>query len=228
LPDRAAAVSIFDHHKERMNTIKRMLALVMTIGSLAFAQHAAAQEAPEALVKRISQEVLDLAKADKEIQAGNQKRVRDLVEAKILPHVDFEHMTALAAGLDWQKATPEQQKQLAHEFRALLVHTYSGAISQIKDQQVALKPNRAGPASTDVEVRTEIAQPRGEPMELNYRLEKLADGWKIYDISIMGAWLVETYKSSFTTEIGKGGIDGLIKVLADKNKNLAAGIAKAS
>ncbi len=203
-----------------MKIIKRMLALVMTVGSLAFTQHAAAQEAPDALVKRISQEVLDMAKADKEIQAGNQKRVRDLVEAKILPHVNFEHMTALAAGPDWQKATPEQQKQLATEFRALMVHTYSGAISQIKNQQVTLKPMRADPA--DVEVRTEIAQPRSEPIELNYRLEKLADGWKIYDISIMGAWLVETYKTTFTSEISKGGIDGLIKTLSNKNKNLAA------
>lgn len=211
-----------------MKTIRRMLTLVLTVGSLAFTQFAAAQEAPDALVKRISQEVLDLAKADKTIQAGNQKRIRDLVDAKILPHVDFEHMTALAAGPDWQKATPEQQKQLAGEFRTLLVHTYSGAISQIRDQQVVLKPMHSDPGATSVEVRTEIAQPRGEPLQLYYRLEKLADGWKIYDISILGAWLVETYKNSFTAEISKGGIDGLIKVLADKNKSLSAGGAKAS
>jgi phospholipid transport system substrate-binding protein len=210
-----------------MKILRRILVLVMTVGSLAFAQHVAAQEAPDALVKRISQEVLDLAKADKEIQAGNQKRVRDLVETKILPYVDFQHMTSLAAGPDWHKATPEQQKQLTSEFRALLVYTYSGAISQIRDQKVAFKPMRTDPANTDVEVRSEVAQPRGELMQLNYRLEKLADGWKIYDINIMGAWLVETYKSSFTTEISKGGIDGLIKVLSDKNKNLAAGAVKA-
>lgn len=211
-----------------MKYLRSMFALVIAVGSLAFTQHVAAQEAPDLLVKRISQEVLDMAKADKEIQAGNQKRVRDLVEAKILPHVDFEHMTALAAGPEWQKATPDQQKHLAGEFRALLVHTYSGAISQIKNQQVTLKPMRADPANNDVEVRTEVAQQRGEPMELNYRLEKQADGWKIYDISIMGAWLVETYKGSFASEISKGGIDGLIKVLSEKNKNLIANAAKAS
>ena len=204
-----------------MKILKKMLALVLTTASLAFAQHAAAQEAPDVLVKRISQEVLDQAKADKEIQAGNKKKVRKLVEAKILPHVDFQHMTALAAGPDWNKATPQQQKQLANEFRELLVYTYSGAISQIKDQKVEFKPMRADAGGTEVEVRSEVVQPRGEMMQLSYRLQKLADGWKIYDINIMGAWLVETYKGSFSTEITKSGIDGLIKVLADKNKNLA-------
>ena len=211
-----------------MKFFRRILALVTMVGSLAFAQHVAAQEAPDALVKRISQEVLDLAKADKEIQAGNQKRVRDLVEAKILPHVDFQRMTALTAGPDWKKATPDQQKQLTNEFSALLVYTYSGAISQIKDQKITFKPMRTDPANTDVEVSSQVVRPRGEPIELSYRLEKLADGWKIYDINILGAWLVETYKSNFTSEISKSGIDGLIKVLSDKNKNLAASTAKAS
>lgn len=214
-----------------MKIISRILALVLTVGCLAFIQHATAQEAqeaPDALVKRISLQVLDLAKADKEIQAGNQKRVRDLVEAKILPHVDFQHMTALASGPDWSKATPEQQIQLTKEFRALLVYTYSGAISQIKDQKVTFKPMRTEPADTGVEVRSTVAQRRGELMPLNYRLEKLADGWKIYDINILGVWLVETYKSSFAAEIGKNGIDGLIKVLSDKNKKLADSAAKAS
>ena len=136
-------------------------------------------------------------------------------------------MTALASGPDWNQATPEQQKQLTSEFRALLVYTYSGAISQIRDQKVSFKPMRADSANMNVEVRSEVAQPRGELMLLNYRLEKLTDGWKIYDINIMGAWLVETYKSSFTTEISKNGIDGLIKILSDKNKSLAASAAKA-
>src|ERR1035437_6003973 len=166
-----------------MKILRRILVLVMAVGSLAFAQHVAAQEAPDALVKRISQEVLDLAKADKEIQAGNQKRVRDLVEAKILPHVDFQRMTALTAGPDWKKATPDQQKQLIHEFSALLVYTYSGAISQIKDQKITFKPMRADPGNADVEVRSEVGQTRGELIQLNYRLEKLADGWKIFDIN---------------------------------------------
>ena len=209
-----------------MNNLRKILALMMTIGTLAFVQQVAAQEAPDALVKRISLEVLDQAKADKQIQAGNQKRVQDLVEAKILPHVDFERMTSLAAGPDWHKATPEQQKQLTSEFRTLLVHTYSGAISKIKDQQITFKPMRADASNSEVEVRSEVAQPRGELLQLNYRLEKKTGAWKIYDINIMGAWLVETYKSSFGTEISKSGIDGLIKVLSDKNKSLGGSPAK--
>lgn len=210
-----------------MKTLSRILALAITLGSLAFSHSALAQEAPDALVKRISGEILDSVKADKEIQAGDQKRVRKLVEAKILPHVNFQHMTALAAGHDWSKATPEQQERLASEFRTLLVYTYSGAISQIRDQKITFKPMRADAGGLTAEVRSDVAQPRGESMQLNYRLEKLADGWKIYDINILGAWLVETYKSSFSTEIGKSGFDGLIKVLSDKNKTLAMGGAKA-
>jgi phospholipid transport system substrate-binding protein len=193
-----------------------ILALGITVASLAFSQHAAAQEAPDVLVKRISQEVVDTAKADKDIQAGNQKRVRDLVEAKILPHVDFARMTALAAGPDWKKATPAQQKQLTTEFSALLVYTYSGAISQIKDQKITFRPMHADAANADVEVNSQVSRARGDAIELSYRLEKLPEGWKIYDINILGAWLVETYKSSFASEIGKNGIDGLIKLLSDK------------
>lgn len=211
-----------------MKTFSKILTLFMTIGSLAFVQPAIAQEAPDALVKRISGEVLDLAKADKEIQGGNQTRVRALVEDKILPYVDFQYMTSLAVGPDWNQATPEQQKRLTSEFRALLVYTYSGAISQIKDQKVTFKPMRADPANTEVEVRSTVAQRRGDLMQLNYRLKKLADGWKIYDINIAGAWLVEAYKSSFAAEIGKNGIDGLIKVLSDKNRRLAESTGKAS
>ena len=182
----------------------------------------AADEAPDQLVKRLSQEILDIAKNDKDIQAGNQKRVYDLVESKILPYIDFQKMTALAAGKSWRDATPEQQKQLTNEFRTLLVFTYSGAISQIKDQRVEFKPMRAAADDTDVEVRSQVIQSRGEPIQLNYRLQKLATGWKIYDINVLGAWLVETYKGSFAAEISKSGIDGLIKTLSDKNKKLAS------
>nr|WP_230412213.1 ABC transporter substrate-binding protein [Undibacterium hunanense] len=182
----------------------------------------AQQEAPDVLVKRISQEIIDLAKNDKEIQAGNQKRVYDMVESKILPYIDFPRMTSLAAGKSWKEATPDQQKQLTNEFRTLLVFTYSGAISQIKDQRVEFKPLRAAPDDTEVEVRSQVIQTRGEPIQLNYRLEKLASGWKIFDINVLGAWLVETYKGSFSAEITKSGIDGLIKTLAEKNKKLAA------
>ena len=211
-----------------MNVFKKLFAVAgVALAGLAFAPAAVAQEAPDALIKRISQEVLDTAKNDKEIQAGNQKRVLDLVEAKILPHVDFQRMTALAAGRFWREATPEQQKQLVNEFRTLLVYTYSGAISQVKDQKLEFKPMRGEPTDTEVEVRSQVLQPRGgDPIQLNYRLEKLPSGWKIYDVNVLGAWLVETYKGNFAAEINKGGIDGLIKTLSDKNKRLAASAAK--
>lgn len=187
---------------------------------------AAQQETPDALVKRISQEVLETAQNDKEIQSGNTKRVIDLVEAKVLPHVDFQKMTALAAGRFWRDATPEQQQRLTNEFRDLLVYTYSGAISQAKDQKLQFKPFRADPADTEVEVRSQVVQQRGEPIQLNYRLEKTPAGWKIYDVNVLGAWLVESYKGNFASEISKGGIDGLIKTLSDKNKRLAANVTK--
>jgi phospholipid transport system substrate-binding protein len=135
-------------------------------------------------------------------------------------------MTALAAGRYWREATPEQQKQLTDQFRSLLVYTYSGAISQIKDQKVDFKPLRADPSATEVEVRSQVIQPRGEPIQLNYRLQKEPSGWKIYDVNVLGAWLVETYKGNFSSEISKGGIDGLIKALSERNKKLAGSTAR--
>jgi phospholipid transport system substrate-binding protein len=211
-----------------MKLFTRLFAIVATVSTFAFAGHVAAQEAPDALVKRISQEVLDIAKADKGIQSGNQKRILELVEAKVLPYVDFQRMTSLAAGRYWREASPEQQKQLTNEFRSLLVYTYSGAISQIRDQKLEYKPMRGDPSDNEVEVRSQVLQPRGEPIQLSYRLEKMPEGWKIYDVNVLGAWLVETYKGNFASEINKGGIDGLIKTLADKNKRLAASAARAS
>lgn len=210
-----------------MKTFKNLLSIILSASVLAFSSQAFAQEAPDALVKRISQEVLDIAKTDKEIQGGNQRHVLDLVETKILPYVDFQRMTALAAGRYWRDATPDQQKQLISEFRSLLVYTYSGAIAQIKDQQVEFKPMRMEPTDTDVVVRSQVVQARGgEPIQLHYRMEKVASGWKIYDVNVLGAWLVETYKSNFASEIGKNGIDGLIKTLAAKNKSLSASAGK--
>ncbi|TFV93949.1 ABC transporter substrate-binding protein [Oxalobacteraceae bacterium OM1] len=213
-----------------MTLFKRILAMAgLALGSMAFIAPASAQEAPDALVKRISQEVLETAKNDKDIQGGNQKKVIELVESKVLPHVDFQRMTALAAGRFWRQASPEQQKQLTEEFRDLLVYTYSGAITQVKDQRLEFKPMRSEPNDTEVEVRSQVVQPRGgDPIQLNYRLEKLPTGWKIYDVNVLGAWLVETYKGNFAAEIGKGGIDGLIKTLSEKNKRLAASAAKTS
>jgi phospholipid transport system substrate-binding protein len=216
-----------------MKTLNKLFAVVFTLYALLFGGFAAAQqaqqaqqEAPDALVKRISQEVVDIAKSDKQIQSGNQRRILELVEAKILPYVDFQRMTSMAAGRFWREATPEQQKQLTNEFRSLLIYTYSGAIAQVRDQKLEFKPMRAAPGDTDVEVRSQVLQPRGEPIQLNYRLEKSADGWKIYDVNVLGAWLVETYKGNFASEINKGGIDGLIKTLAERNKKLAGGAAK--
>ena len=200
--------------------IKQLIAAAsLALATAAFAAPGA--EAPDALVKRISNDVIDTAKADKDIQSGNQKRVMDLVESKILPYVDFQRMTSLAAGKHWRDATPEQQKQLAAEFRTLLIFTYSGALSQIKNETVEFKPLRADPADQEVEVRSSVNVPRGEPITLNYRLEKTPQGWKIFDINVLGAWLVETYKGTFATIISKSGIDGLIKELADRNKKLA-------
>lgn len=212
-----------------MNLFKQLCAAAVAISaiSLTASVSAADIEAPDALVKRISQEVLDIAKADKEIQGGSQKRVLQVVEEKILPFVDFQRMTALAAGKSWRDATPEQQKSLIAEFRSLLVYTYSGAISQVRDQKVVFKPMRAAAGDSDVEVRSEVVQSRGEPIQISYRLEKTTSGWKIYDVNVLGAWLVQTYKSTFSAEISKGGIDGLIKILAEKNAKLATAAAKA-
>jgi phospholipid transport system substrate-binding protein len=213
-----------------MKLIKQLIAL-STIAFTAFALAAPAPvagEAPDALVKRISNDVIDTAKADKDIQAGNSKKVTELVDSKILPYVDFQRMTALAAGRFWRDATPEQKTALSNEFRTLLIHTYSGALSQIKNETVEFKPMRADPADQEVEVRSQVNVQRGEPIQLNYRLAKGPSGWKIFDINVLGAWLVETYKGTFATEIGKGGIDGLIKKLAERNKELANKPVKAA
>lgn len=199
---------------------------MFAVAALTFAAYAAAQEAPDVLIKRISEDVMMTAKSDKEIQSGNSRRVQQIVEEKILPHIDFQRMTSLAAGRHWRDATPDQQKQLTTEFRSLLVYTYSGAISQIRDQKLEYRPLRADAADTDVIVNTQVLQTRAEPIQLSYRLAKSSSGWKIYDINVLGAWLVETYKGSFTAEISKSGIDGLIKTLTDKNKKLAGSIAK--
>jgi phospholipid transport system substrate-binding protein len=201
--------------------------IATTTATLAFATSVlaapapAANEAPDALVKRISADVIDTVKADKDIQAGNRNKIMGLVEAKILPYVDSQKMTSLAAGRFWRQASPDQQKQLADEFRTLLVYTYSGALSQIRNETVEFKPFRADPADNEVEVRSQVNMTRGEPITLNYRLAKSPSGWKIFDINVLGAWLVETYKGTFASEISKGGVDGLIKKLHDRNAQLA-------
>jgi phospholipid transport system substrate-binding protein len=207
--------------------MKPIAQLIMTVPAVVFAANviaapAASAEAPDVLVKRVSTEVIDAVKADKDIQAGNRNKIMELVNAKILPYVDSEKMTQLAAGRYWRQATPEQQKALSDEFRTLLVYTYSGALSQIRNETVEFKPFRADPADTEVEVRSQVNMTRGEPITLNYRLTKTPQGWKIFDINVLGAWLVETYKSTFSSEISKGGVDGLIKKLQERNRQLAS------
>jgi phospholipid transport system substrate-binding protein len=203
------------------------IAQLIATATFAFATSAiaapapASAEAPDVLVKRISADVIETVKADKDIQSGNRNKIMDLVQSKILPYVDSQKMTAQAAGPYWRQATPEQQKRLSEEFRTLLVYTYSGALSQIKNETVEFKPMRSDPADQEVEVRSVVNVTRGEPITLNYRLVKTPAGWKIFDINVLGAWLVETYKGNFKAEINKSGIDGLIAKLAERNKQLA-------
>jgi phospholipid transport system substrate-binding protein len=180
-----------------------------------------AQQAPDELVKRVSNEVLEAARADKSIQAGDVNKVMLLVESKVMPHVNFQRMTSSAVGRYWRQASPEQQKRLQDEFKVLLVRTYSGALAQVRDQTVQLKPLRAAAGDTEVLVRTEI-RGKGDPIQLDYRLEKAGDTWKIYDVNVLGIWLVENYRNTFAQEISAGGIDGLIAKLAERNKASAS------
>ena len=200
--------------------------LAATLLSFAALGAHAQAKAPEALIKEVSTDVLDAVKADKTIRAGDLSKVIALVDQKVLPYVNFQRMTAAAVGRYWRQATPEQQKRLQDEFKLLLVRTYSGALSQVSpEQKVELKPMRASPSDQEVVVRTEI-RGKGDPIQLDYRLEKAADSWKIYDVNVLGVWLVENYRNSFAQEIGANGIDGLIAKLAERNKAAAAGGAK--
>ncbi|MCD6734255.1 MAG: ABC transporter substrate-binding protein [Burkholderiaceae bacterium] len=183
---------------------------------------AVAAEPPDKLIERLSNEILDRIRADAALQAGDRKKLDDLVDNTVMPHVDFRRMTALSVGRNWRTATPEQQKQLMDEFRALLIRTYAGALSSVADQKVRMRPMRANPQDTDVIVRSEVVQPRGEPIQLDYRMAKAADGWKIYDVNVLGVWLVETYRTQFAQEVSAGGIEGLIRSLSEKNKKPVA------
>ncbi|MRD47160.1 phospholipid-binding protein MlaC [Caenimonas koreensis] len=180
----------------------------------------AADETPDAMIKRLSDDVLAAIKADKAIQAGDTNKLIALVDGKVMPSVNFQRMTAAAVGPAWRQATPEQQKRLQEEFKILLVRTYSGALAQVDDQTISTKPQRGAPTDTDVLVRTEI-RGRGEPIQLDYRLEKVGSSWKIYNLNVLGVWLVETYRSQFASEINAKGIDGLIAALEQRNKSNA-------
>ena len=194
--------------------------VIALISFSAFAQNALDSATPDGLIKTIVTDVMVSVKADPEIQKGNIPRVVELVEKKIVPYTDMRRTTQLAMGRNWSKATPEQQNQLIIEFKNLLIRTYSGALSQLRDQTVQYKPLRSSPSDTDVIVRTVVIG-KSDPIPLDYRLEKTNEGWRVYDVNIMGAWLIEAYRNQFTNQINQNGIDGLIKFLQERNAMLA-------
>jgi phospholipid transport system substrate-binding protein len=199
-----------------LNSIRFIQAAALAM--FAFAAQAQTPAAPDAMVKSITQEVITIVKQDKDIQAGNRKKVFDLVDAKVLPFFDFTRMTRLAVGRNWNTATPDQQKSLVNEFRTLLVRTYSTALTSYRDQTIDFKPMRSQPADTEVTVRTVVNQTRGDPVTIDYSMEKLADDWKVFDVAVSGVSLVTNYREDFATQVKNGGIDGLIKTLQTKNK----------
>lgn len=203
-----------------------LIALCLAFAAWA-APAAAADLAPDALAKTVTDDVLAAVRADKDLQNGNSQKVLQLVEAKVLPHFNFTRMTQLAMGKNWRQAKPEQQQALTGEFRTLLVRTYAAAFSGYKNQTVDYRPLKAAPADTDVMVQSVINQPGAQPIAVDYSMEKTAQGWKVYDVKIEGISLVNNYRGTFNTEVQKSGVDGLIKALADKNKSLAQARASA-
>jgi phospholipid transport system substrate-binding protein len=185
-----------------------------------------AEIAPDVLARSVTDEVMTIIRADKELQSGSAQRLAQLVEAKVLPHFNFTHMTQLALGRNWRQATPEQRNVLIDEFRALLVRTYTTAFMQSRDQTVDYKPLRMAPTDSEVVVKSLIKQPAGQPVTIDYSMEKLGDTWKVYDVRIEGISLVANYRNTFNSEIQKNGMEGLIKALADKNKALSARIVE--
>jgi phospholipid transport system substrate-binding protein len=207
----------WDPERKLMNR-RWLFTLACALGLLAgAASHAQTDEAPDAFIKRLSADVLETIKTDKAIQAGDTGKIAQLVDTKIMPNVNFQRMTAASVGRAWRTATPEQQKRLEAEFKVLLMRTYSGALSEAKDQTIVLRPLRMGAGDTEVIVRSEI-KGRGDPITLDYRVEKTSSGWKIYDINVASVWLVETYRTQFAQEINANGIDGLIAKLSERNK----------
>ena len=189
--------------------------MMLVVSTLAFAD----DTPPDALVKANASEVLAIIKKDKDIQAGNKEKIRELVEAKVLPHFDFTRMTRLAVGRFWRQATPAQQQELVNEFRSLLVRTYSASLTSYKDQKIEYKPLKMAPGATEVVVKTVVLQPGGQPIPIDYGMEKTPEGWKVYDITVDGVSLVVNYRSSFAQEVQQGGIEQLIRTLHQKNNN---------
>ena len=205
-----------------LNRRRILLAAALAVGS-AWTPVWAADEAPDAFIKRITNDTLEIIKADKSLRSGDMGKLIQLVDAKLMPHVNFRRMTSLATGPAWRKATPEQQKRLQDEFKILLLRTYSGALSQVSDQVVVVKPLRAGQEEKNLVVNTEV-RGKGDPIQLDYRLEKTPGegaGWMIFDLNVLGVWLIENYRTQFTKEINAGGIDALIASLVLRNKSNA-------
>ena len=201
--------------------MKRIItALVFALAAASsFAQ---ADLAPDALARSVTDEVVAIIRADKELQAGNPQKVAQLVETKVLPHFNFMRMTQLAVGRNWRQATPDQQKVLSEEFKTLLVRTYTAAFTQYRNQTIEYRPLRMSPGDTDVVVKSFVKQPTGQPVAVDYSMEKTGTAWKVYDVKIEGISLVENYRNTFNGEVQRGGVDGLIKTLQAKNKSLAA------
>jgi phospholipid transport system substrate-binding protein len=195
-----------------------MLIASLVTSRVSFAQ--AIDATPDGLVKFMVADVMNSIKADKEIQAGNVNKVIALVDGKIVPYTDFQRTTQMAMGRNWNKCTPEQQKMIVSEFRTLLMRTYAGALTQVKDQTVIYKPFRMDPTDTEAVVKTSVIN-KGDQIQLDYRLEKVGEGWKLYDINVLGAWLIEAYRGQFNNQVSQNGIEGLIKFLQDRNAALA-------
>jgi len=208
--------------KRWISVLGLMLALVVPQ-----AVPAAEQGAPDELIKQLATQVFDAAKADKGLANGDMSKLNQLANTVIMPHVNFERMTASAVGKYWRQATPAQKQRLQDEFKSLLIRTYAGALSQVRDQTIEYKPMRSRPEDTEVVVRS-VVRGKGDPVQIDYRLEKTASGWKIYDVNVLGAWLVENYRNSFSQEIAASGIDGLIAKLAERNKASASSAPAAS
>ncbi len=198
------------------------LGLAVSLTGFAGLARAQAAEGAEALIQRVATELIETLKTDATLRSGDIAKVSALVDAKVMPHVNFTRMTASAVGRFWRQATPEQKQRLQAECKTLLVRTYSGALSQVKDQTLSVKPLRAAAGDTEVVVRSELRAPGKEPVQLDYRVEKTDAGWKIYDLNVLGVWLVETYRSQFAEEINASGLDGLINSLAQRNRSNAA------
>ncbi|MFC5431335.1 phospholipid-binding protein MlaC [Paraburkholderia denitrificans] len=197
-------------------------AFFATAGAASASAQAVDTSNPDAMVKTITQQVMDQIRGDKSIQSGDITKITQLVDQKILPYMDFHRTTQLAMGRNWRTATPEQQAQVIDQFKMLLIRTYSGALAQVRDQHIQYKPFRANPDDTDVVVRSTVLN-NGQTIELDYRLYKTPQGWRVYDINVLGAWLIQAYQQQFQEKIQQGGVDGLIQFLTQRNQQLAAG-----